>query len=67
MTARIGSASPTSLVLLDPRTGTSWALTGLVATTLQAGAELWNDLLLARSALGSVVLNMAETQRARRL
>lgn len=41
-------------------TGTSWALTGLVATTRWATAELWNAFLLARSALGSDVLNMVE-------
>ena len=41
-------------------TGTSWALTGLVATTLWATAEVWNAFLVARSALGSDVLNMVE-------
>lgn len=41
-------------------TGTSCALTGLVATTLRAGAEEENDLLgVALSDLASVVLSMA--------
>lgn len=50
----------TSMIFLVRHTGTSWALTGLVATTLWATAELWKAFLLARSALGSDVLNMVE-------
>ena len=48
------------MIFLVRHTGTSWALTGLVATTLWATAELWKAFLLARSALGSDVLNMVE-------
>ena len=39
-------------------TGTSWALTGFVATTFLAGAVVWNDRLADLRALGNVFLNI---------
>lgn len=45
------------------RTWTSWALTGLVATTLRAGAEELKGRCVARRALGRDFLNMAWMSR----
>ena len=39
-------------------TGTSWAFTGLVATTLRTAAELENDLCAPVTAVRSCFLNM---------
>lgn len=56
--ADLEAQSESTLQSAIPRTGTSWAFTGLVATTLRTAAELENDLCAPLTAFRSCFLNM---------